>query len=106
MVSTDREACGFNSGLLPKRGCNSEMLFSWILNEHGIVIERSPQSRLPFERSVAVQGKDGEAQYCFHKFCQSHVSPLEIPGTIKQCERMVFSVHLNYEFIRPGIEYL
>lgn len=90
MISTDREACDFNSGLLPKRGCNSEMLLSWILNDHGITVERVPQSLLPFERSVAIRGKDGSIKHCFHKFCQSYAAPLEIPESMHRCVELDF----------------
>ena len=90
LAATDRKACDSRSGLLPARGCNSEMLLNWILNQNGITVELVSQSLLPFERSLAVQTEDGRTQYCFHKFCQSYAAPLDIPENMKRCLTLKF----------------
>lgn len=72
------------------RGCNSEMILNWILQQHDITVQHVPQSLFPFERSVNVRLKSGQEQHCFHKFCQSQEAPLLIPENtnIKMCNEI------------------
>lgn len=73
-----------------QRGCNSEMILNFILLRSGLKVQRVPQSLIPFERSVSVKNKDGNQEYCFHKFCQSKESPLTIPNHMRFCKNMTF----------------
>jgi hypothetical protein len=91
LLSADLEACHKSVkqtlGLVAdNRGCNSEMILKWILQENNVTVQGVPQSLLPFERSVVVRSKGGKKQTCFHKFCQSKEAPLEIPENIPMCK--------------------
>lgn len=77
-----------------ERGCNSEMILKYVLEKHKIKVKLVPQSLLPFERSVLIDGKSaqtGDDFYCYHKFCQSVDEPLELPSEIQRCKELSFS---------------
>jgi len=83
LLSADLEACHKSVqtlGLVAhNRGCNSEMILKWILQENNVTVRGVPQSLLPFERSVVVSSEGGKKQApCFHKFCQSKEAPLDL----------------------------
>jgi len=81
------------------RGCNSEMILRHILEVYSIKVKLVPQSILPFERAVLIDGKSRTANtkndrkddfYCYHKFCQSIDQPLELPSGIQKCKELTF----------------
>lgn len=86
-----------------ERGCNSEMILKYVLEKHEIKVKLVPQSLLPFERSVRIDGKSAQTGdnknggggnddfYCYHKFCQSVDEPLELPSEIQRCKELTFS---------------
>ena len=89
------QACHENSQvreLLGKeRGCNSEMILRHIINQNNIKVKLVPQSLLPFQRSVRIEGNNGgDGYYCYHKFCQSVDAPLQLPPDIKKCKELQF----------------
>ena len=71
--------------VVPGTGCNSGMLFYWILQRNNITIQKVPQSLLPFERSMTLDTSSGGIQVCIHKYCQSTESPMDIPSDMKRC---------------------
>jgi len=80
-----------------ERGCNSEMILKWIIEqENQLKVKLVPQSLLPFQRSVLIHNADdgnngrGDDYYCYHKFCQSIDDPLTIPNNIKVCKDLKF----------------
>jgi hypothetical protein len=87
------------------RGCNSEMILRYVLEVNNIKVKLVPQSILPFERAVLIDGKSGNTAtsntngngnddfYCYHKFCQSIDQPLELPSGIQRCKELTF--HTN-----------
>ena len=68
------------------RGCNSEMLLKFVMDKEGVKVRKVPQSLIPFQRAVRMNFADGSAKYCFHKFCQSKSSPLQLTGSIGLCK--------------------
>lgn len=77
------------------RGCNSEMVLKYILDTNHVKVKRIPQSMIPFQRSVLIDGnfnKDnpGEDYYCYHKFCQSYAEPLVLPPDLQKCKALTF----------------
>jgi len=86
-----------------ERGCNSEMILKFILQEvNNLKIKLISQSLLPFQRSVLIQNDDTNNNsnkqgddddndyYCYHKFCQSMDNPLQLPNDIKKCKELKF----------------
>ncbi|GFH53903.1 hypothetical protein CTEN210_10379 [Chaetoceros tenuissimus] len=74
-----------------KRGCNSEMLLKWIVDERNITVTKLGQSKIPFQRSANVKLPDGSNVPCFHKFCQSRKHPLTFTNesnAIKICKQI------------------
>ena len=69
------------------RGCNSEMLLKFVMEEHGIDAGRVGQGLIPFQRSVQVRLPDSSTKVCFHKFCQSVQNPIVTDG-IDQCKNI------------------
>ena len=67
-----------------RRGCNSEMLLKFVLEENKINAIMLPQSELPFQRSANVNIPNMRGIQCFHKFCQSKDSPMDTKK-IKNC---------------------
>ena len=65
---------------VPLRGCNSEMILRYVLEQHNVTIRTVGQGKIPFERMVFVKHPVTlQVHPCFHYFCQSHVDPLIIP---------------------------
>ena len=60
------------------RGCSSEMLLKWIVEDEGLEVEQVSQGRVPFQRSANIKLPDGLNHQCFHKFCQSQNQPLRL----------------------------
>lgn len=76
-------------GIAPNNtGCNSGMLFRWILKQKNVTVQPVPQSLLPFERSMVLALKDGVTVTCVHKLCQSENDPLVLPSNLKICRNM------------------
>ena len=77
-----------------ERGCNSEMILKHVLESNQIKIQLVPQSLLPFERAVLIDGNSHSAGekdfYCYHKFCQSVDAPLQLPSTMQRCKDLKF----------------
>ena len=69
------------------RGCNSEMLLKYLIEENNFSVLKVGQSYLPFQRSVHLDMGDdkGGKMTCFHKYCQSHHNNLDDRG-IKRCK--------------------
>ena len=67
-----------------KRGCNSEMLLKYVIEENNINVTKVPQSEIPFQRSANVNIPGKPHIQCFHKFCQSQESPLNTTN-MKKC---------------------
>ena len=87
LLSMDLQRCHDSiTSLGPLRGCNSEMLLKWMLQQNNFTVQLAPQSLIPFQRSLVVQGKDKKERYCFHKLCQSIQAPLNIPTDMLQCK--------------------
>ena len=57
------------------RGCNSEMLLKWVMDDEDLEVEKVSQAMVPFQRSLNIKRPDGSNQQCFHKCCQSHNQP-------------------------------
>ncbi|KAG7349222.1 hypothetical protein IV203_011819 [Nitzschia inconspicua] len=71
---------------LNNTGCNSEMVFRWILEQNNVTVQTVPQSLLPFERSMVINLKQGRTETCIHKFCQSRIDPLKVPSNLRICK--------------------
>lgn len=91
LFDADLEACGeaVKNHMGDKRGCNSEMILRWILNENEIQVQEVPQSLIPFQRSVTVEW-NGQVFPCFHKYCQSKEDPLVVDPSLKKCKSLTF----------------
>ena len=80
-----------------ERGCNSEMILKYVLESNELKIQLVPQSLLPFERAVLIDGNSytpGEKDfYCYHKFCQSIDAPLLLPSKMQKCKELTFPSH-------------
>ncbi len=75
-----------------ERGCNSEMILKHVLETNQVKVKLVPQSVLPFERAVVIDGESKrDDYYCYHKFCQSIDQPLELPSEIQKCKELTFS---------------
>jgi hypothetical protein len=97
MASLDLKRCheSVTEWLGKERGCNSEMILKHILETNGVRVKLVPQSLLPFERAVLIDGKtrktgNGGDYHCYHKFCQSIDLPLELPSGIQRCKELTF----------------
>jgi len=93
MASLDLHKCheSVEEWLGKERGCNSEMILKHVLESNQIKVKLVPQSVLPFERAVLIDGEsNGDDYYCYHKFCQSIDQPLELPPEIKKCKELTF----------------
>jgi len=77
-----------------ERGCNSEMILKHVLETNQVKVKLVPQSLLPFERAVLIDGKsqsEGETDFfCYHKFCQSVDAPLQLPSDLQKCNELTF----------------
>ena len=72
----------------PLRGCNSEMILQYILEQNNVTIQKVGQGRIPFERMAFVKNPGANKVHsCFHKYCQSHIDPLIIPAGIEKCTK-------------------
>ena len=69
------------------RGCNSEMILKYLIEQNNFNVLKVGQSYLPFQRSVHLDmGEDkGGKMICFHKYCQSYHDKLADRG-IKRCK--------------------
>jgi len=68
------------------RGCNSEMILKYMIEQNNFTVLRVGQSFLPFQRSVNLKVKKTKKdQSCFHKYCQSHENSLD-DKEIKRCK--------------------
>jgi hypothetical protein len=87
LLETDLNGCHESViGIAPNNtGCNSGMIFQWVLEQNNVTVQPVPQSLLPFERSMVIGFKEGETETCIHKFCQSKKDPLMIPTNLRIC---------------------
>ena len=74
---------------VPLRGCNSEMILRYILEQNNVTIQKVGQGKIPFQRMALVKNPEtSKVHTCFHKYCQSHVDPLIIHPGIKMCKEL------------------
>jgi hypothetical protein len=74
---------------LPLRGCNSEMILQYILEQKNVTIQKVGQGKIPFQRMALVKNPvTSEVHTCFHKFCQSHMDPIISSPGIKKCTEL------------------
>eukprot|EP00536_Pseudo-nitzschia_multiseries_P013743 jgi/Psemu1/212646/e_gw1.608.5.1 len=87
LLKTDLDACHESvKGMVPKEtGCNTGLLFYWIMKENNIVVEEVPQSLFPIERVMNLSVNKTKTM-CIHQFCQSKKSPLKIPKRFQHCD--------------------
>lgn len=99
LFSVDYEACAQRAYLEEtdrKRGCNSEMILKWVLDQSSLSVCKMPQSLIPFERSAHVRlpsstsDSSTDVITCMHKFCQSNDAPLQIPSDLQMCRDLKF----------------
>ena len=78
MFHIDTGACRkrLPAALKKNRGCNSEMLLKWAIDNEEVEVSKVPQSLFSFQRSVNMKLPDGSIKQCFHKYCQSQSEPL------------------------------
>ena len=75
------------------RGCNSEMILQYILEQKNVTIQKVGQGKIPFQRMVLVKNPvTFEVQSCFHKYCQSHIDSFINPSGLKKCTTLNWSV--------------
>jgi hypothetical protein len=72
-----------------KRGCNSEMILQWVLQDKNVSIQKVEQKLIPFQRSAFVKMPDDHVKACFHKHCQSHRDRLSDAG-LTMCKTIFF----------------
>merc|ERR1712086_527478 len=91
LLKTDLEACHKSvKGMVPANtGCNSGMLFYWIMQQNNVTVQRVSQSVFPIERTLNIKMKNNTEQSCIHRMCQSRESPLQIPNNLESCDKMV-----------------
>lgn len=91
LLDADLDACAESvKDVMGKlRGCNSEMILRWILQQNSINVQEVPQSLIPFQRSVHVQ-REGNVIPCFHKFCQSKEAPLIADPALQTCKALTW----------------
>ena len=76
---------------IPLRGCNSEMILQYVLEQKNVTIEKVGQGKIPFQRMALVKNPvTSKVHTCFHKFCQSHTDPLINHPGIKKCTELKF----------------
>jgi hypothetical protein len=87
LLETDLNQCHDSvAGIVPNNtGCDSGMIFKWILERNNITVQSVPQSLMPFERSMVIGFTDGGTESCIHKLCQSKVEPLQFPSNLRMC---------------------
>jgi hypothetical protein len=74
----------------PIRGCNSEMILKYILEQNNVTIQYVGQGRIPFQRTALVQKNASEQiRTCFHKFCQSYYDPIVIHPELQKCKDLI-----------------
>jgi len=71
-------------------GCNSGMLFYWIMQRNNVTVQRVPQSLFPIGGLSNLKTNDTE-EVCIHEMCQSRESPLVIPQKLKGCNKIKLS---------------
>ena len=80
-------------GIAPNNtGCNTGMLFQWILEQNNVYVQKVPQSMMPFERSMVIAFKEGGTETCIHKYCQSNIRPLTVPSDLRMCGNIAIPV--------------
>ena len=106
LFKTDMSACSQRLSKAVKskgkRGCNSEMILKYVTDTHDVNVTKVGQSMMPFQRSANVRLPDGSNLQCFHKFCQSHDSPLIIEPK-KQLQKCS-NIDWNKVFNPPAVE--
>jgi hypothetical protein len=92
ILKADLQGCHDSvKGMVPDHtGCNSGMLFYYIMQNNNVTVQRVPQSVFPIERSLHLKLNDTE-KVCLHNMCQSKESPLKIPGKMKPCTKIKLS---------------
>jgi hypothetical protein len=91
LLKTDLNACHESvKGMVPENtGCNSGMLFYYIMQKNNVTVQRVNQSVFPIERSLNLKLNNTQ-KVCIHNMCQSKESPLRIPDNLEACNEMKF----------------
>ncbi len=87
LLNTDLQKCHQSvKRMVPSgTGCNNGMLLYHIFENHGLVVQKVPQSVFPIERTFYLKLNNTNVQ-CIHSLCQSYSLPLEIPSRLQTCE--------------------
>lgn len=89
ILKADLNACHESvRGMAPNNtGCNSGMLFYWILEQNNVKVQRVPQSLFPIERAVNLD-INMTSTVCIHRYCQSKEDPLPVPDDLQICSNI------------------
>jgi hypothetical protein len=89
ILKADLDACHDSvKGMAPNNtGCNSGMLFYWIMEQNNVTVQRVPQSLFPIERAVNV-AINKTSSVCIHRYCQSKEDPLHVPDNLQICSNI------------------
>ena len=92
LLKTDLDGCheSVKGMAVNNTGCNSGMLLYWIMKQKNVTVQRVPQSLFPIERALNLN-LNKTTEVCIHKYCQSVVSPLQIPDNLKACSDVIIS---------------
>jgi len=92
LLAADLDRCHFSvRSMVPaNQGCNSGMIFYWIMQQNNITVQQVPQSVFPIERSLNLKMNETE-EVCIHQMCQSRESPLVIPQKLNICNNIKLS---------------
>ena len=87
IIKTDFNACHDSvKGMAANdTGCNSGMLFYWIMERNNVTVQRVPQSLFPIERAVNL-AINKTSSVCIHRYCQSKEDPLQVPENLQICD--------------------
>jgi len=89
LLKVDLNGCHKSvQGMIPAHtGCNSGMLFHWIMKQNNVTVQQVPQSLFPIERTVNLM-VNGTERVCIHRYCQSKEAPLRIPNNLETCKKI------------------
>ena len=101
LLDTDPHACKANLApdlqQLKVKGCNSEMLLSWILKQNNVSITFVGQGLVPFQRAVHVATNFG-VRKCFHKCVMDSIRSL---ASLKICRPQSLKPNPFLSLLRP-----
>mmetsp|Transcript_38325 Transcript_38325/g.43225 ORF Transcript_38325/g.43225 Transcript_38325/m.43225 type:complete len:947 (-) Transcript_38325:236-3076(-) len=92
ILKTDLNAChkSVKDMAANHTGCNSGMLFYWIMDQNNVTVQRVPQSLFPIERAVNL-AMNKTSNTCIHRYCQSKEDPLQVLDNLQICTNMKLS---------------